>query len=197
MLKKDLNQMNLVEFLNFATNYPSLYKLENDETDWIFFTQFDLQGTQLLVIDASFVPDASNGLLIELSPGSYQIDAKATKCNDEYAISRLRVVRLNTTAQCRAKIGETWTDTALTGICDYQTFSLIWEKDAQAAWNKIASNLNSSAWAGIAVLDKDAGAVMPFVQSGAGDGIYPVFELSDNQVRVGIEIEFLVNILGQ
>jgi hypothetical protein len=183
--------MNLIEYLKYAYVYPSLAKQEMVEPDWLPFTNFELMGPQLLIIDASYVPGAEDGLLIDMDPGTYEIDAKVMIYGIDHYVSRLRIIRRGKTSMRGNRIGETWTDVALTGICDLQVFSMIWERDTDEAWNKIETAINSSNGAGIAELDKEAGAVMPFVQSGYGDGTFPVFDLIDNQMRVGVEIEFI------
>jgi hypothetical protein len=106
-------------------------------------------------------------------------------------ISRLRTWLHGTAPTLGDQIGDTWTDTALTGICDYKTFRLAWDRDAAAAYATIMPTFGSADTHGVAVLDADEGAIMPFVSSGFGDGEFPVNGLVVDSRRVGVEIEFI------
>ncbi|MDQ6631682.1 MAG: SEL1-like repeat protein [Verrucomicrobiota bacterium] len=161
------------------------------QTEWLDFHDFDLKGTSILIVDAQFVPSKEDGLLVSLDSGKYLIQAKANSYGGDRRISRLRIFRKNTIPQLCSEIGKTWTDTANTGICDFEIFSKAWGNDDDASYEIIQEDLETDNSFGTATLDAARGAVMPFVHSGFGDGSFSVFELVENGVRVGFEIEFI------
>ncbi len=89
------------------------------------------------------------------------------------------------------KLVGTGTDTANVGLCDFDVFARACGGDHEASWEIISPAIEEAEILGIAVLDEEAGAVMPFVRSGFGDGTFPVFELVSNGSRVGFEITFI------
>lgn len=162
-----------------------------EQTDWLEFCHLELKGSRVLVVDAQFVPSEKDGLIIELSPAVYAVQTKVTNFGGDVRISRLRVSLHGTKPQLGSQIGETWTDTANTGICDFETFSKAWSADNDASYQIIEPFLTDGSNFGIAELDVATGAVMPFVSSGFGDGSFDVFELTENGQRIGFEIEFI------
>jgi hypothetical protein len=160
-------------------------------TAWMDFCQFRLRGAKFLIVDASFLPSKEDGLLVRATPGEYLLQAQVTAYGSDRRISRLRGLLKGTQGKLGAKLGETWTDTATTAICDFQLFSKAWGADDEISYAKIEKGLEAAENHGIAVLDKDREAVAPFVASGFGDGTFPVYELVQRRRRVGFEIEFI------
>jgi len=140
------------------------------QSDWLEFCEVNLVGPRFLVVDASFVPSAEDGVLIEAPPGQYEIRAKCIDYGGDVRISRLRVILKGKQPKIGPELGKTWTDTATTGWCDYEVFSKAWGDDDDASYAKISGTIEESDDYGIAVLDPGTGAVMPFVSSGFGDG---------------------------
>jgi hypothetical protein len=145
-----------------------------------------------MVIDPSFAPFERHGLLIDLPVGEYEVVAKVMDYVTEKRVSRLRVLRVSSEPQVGGEIGKTWSDTARIGACDYEAYKRAWGDDDDRAWTIVGPTLEQDP-TGVAVLDQDSGAILPFVESGFGDGEFPVFELRDPTagVRVGIEVEFI------
>jgi len=160
-------------------------------TEWMDFCHLDLQGPEFLIADASFLPSEEDGLLVKAPQGRYLLQVKAMEYGDDTRPSRLRAALLGTTPQLGAKLGETWTDTATTGICDLRRFSAAWGDDDEASLAKVEEAISAAEIFGIATIDAAAGAVAPFLQSGFGDGTFPVYELVEGDRRVGFEIEFI------
>jgi len=106
-------------------------------------------------------------------------------------ISQLRAIPSGVTSSTGAQIGETGTDTAKIGVCDHDVFASAWGDDDEASWDIISPAIEDAETHGIAVLDDQVGAVMPFVSSGFGDGTFPIHELVSNGSRVGFEVTFI------
>ena len=161
------------------------------ETDWMNLCELDLIGAQFLVVDANFVPSAKDGILISSKPGKYQVQIKGIDFSGDRRVSRLKVFLQNESPTLGKQAGETWTDTAQTGIVDYESFSKAWGDDDDASYKKLQDKLESAENFGVVKFDKSANAVMPFVSSGFGDGSFPVLELVTNGQVVGVEVEFI------
>jgi TPR repeat protein len=167
--------------------------LTGERSGWLDFCDLVLKGGSILVVDTQFVPSEKDGLLVKLTPGTYSVQAKAVNYGGDVRIARLRVVKNGISPALAEKLGETWTDTANTGICDFETFSQAWGKDDDASYQIIEPFFDTGEEFGIAVLDEARNALMPFVHSGFGDGSFPVFELQADGVRSGFEIEFIAD----
>lgn len=161
-------------------------------TDWLEFCTFTLVGPKCLIVDANFGP-ADIGVLVKLSPGKYLVQVKGVDYGGDKRIARLRLLLPGREPSLGARLGKTFTDTAMTGICDYKVFGEAWSDDNDASYEKVAAYWKDGQELGVAVLDKKAGAVMPFVTSGFGDGTFPVYALVADGQRVGFEIEFIAN----
>ncbi len=151
----------------------------------------DLIGAQFLVVDANFVPSAKDGILVASKPGKYLVQVKGMEFSSDKRVSRLRAVLKGESPSIGRQAGKTWTDTALTGIVDYESFSKAWGDDDDASYDMLQDKLESAENFGVVKFDKVAKAVMPFVASGFGDGSFPVFELVANGQVVGFEVEFI------
>jgi len=154
-------------------------------------SRFTLSGPEFLIVDAAFLPSKEDGLVVKAPSGSYVIQAKVIAYGCDRRISRLRAVLDGFQVQLGDKIGETWTDTATTAICDLRVFSEAWGDDDDASYAKIEEALDNAEAFGVAVLSEAAGAVAPFVSSGFGDGTFPVFQVVKEGKRVGFEVEFI------
>ena len=162
-----------------------------EHSGWLDFCSLSLKGGSFLAVDAQFVPSEPDGLLVKLPPGNYSVQAKAVNYGGDRRVSRLRVFRDGASPKLGEKIGETWTDTAKTGVCDFESFSQAWGSDDDASYETIEPFFDTDNPFGIVIFDAARGAIMPFVDSGFGDGTFPVFELAENGKRVGFEIEFI------
>ncbi|HXR03384.1 MAG TPA: hypothetical protein VN836_01600 [Verrucomicrobiae bacterium] len=161
------------------------------ESDWLEFCDLTVRGSKVQVVDASYVPDEREGCMVTLAPGSYHVEVKATAYGGDVRISRLRLVRHGVSPSIGAVLGETGTDTANIGVCDHEVFARAWGGDNDASWEIISPAIEEADTHGIAVLDETAGAVMPFVRSGFGDGTFPVHELVADGSRAGFEVVFI------
>ena len=163
-----------------------------EESDWLDFCDLQVGGKSIWVGDANFVPHEGDGFLVAVDPGCYSVRAKAIDFGGDKRVSRLRVCRQDAQPEVGGKIGDTWTDTAITGICDHEVFAEIWGEDDDASDAIIRPTLDDySDCHGIAVLDQARHVIMPFVDSGFGDGSFPIFELTQGGHRIGFEVEFI------
>ncbi len=144
-----------------------------------------------LICDFQFIPSVEDGLVVEVEPGTYAIEAKGIDYVGDRRVSRLRVFqRSGTPPTLGKKIGETWTDTACSAVCDLDRFTKEWNALGEdAASDKLQEEYGVED-CGIFRLSPQ-GSSVPYVTSGFGDGAFPVFELCSGLKRVGFEIEFI------
>jgi hypothetical protein len=161
-----------------------------NQTGWMDLCSFHLRGSKFLVVDPSFAPSEADGVVIQASPGEYLAETKVMIFGTDRRISRLRVHHKHSNGIIGSELGKSSADTGQIGICDLEVFRKAWGTDDDAAHAKIEDAVQDSDF-GVVVLNKREGAVMPFVQSGFGDGIFPVFELLEGGSRVGFEVEFI------
>jgi hypothetical protein len=160
-------------------------------SSWLSFCRLDISTGRLAIGDAQFamIPD----MLVKLPVGRYSVEVKIIEVNGQRIVSRLRLIRAGTRGKLGRLLGETATDTAQTGVCDYDHFARVWV-DFETSFEPIGEALHAAAMAGdlcgIAILDAHLGAVMPFVTSGFGDGIYPVFKVIAGSKPIGVEIRY-------
>ncbi len=187
--------MNLEEYLkgtkaSIATTMPQKGS-KGKETDWLYFCELNLRSGKLLVVDPSYGPKPDQGLLVDLPTGKYVIQARVLNYGPVRYVSRLRVLIQESTPTVGKSIGTVGNDTAQIGVCDHEVFSEAWGDDDDASLEKIQNTLWDAEEHGVAVLDEENGAVMPFVSSGFGDGEYHVHELLSDGKLAGVEVEFI------
>lgn len=164
------------------------------ESEWLGFTQLDLSEGRLLICDLGFIPSEDDGLLVELPAGRYEVQAKVMEYAGDQRVSRLRLAPSGIAASLGEQLGETWTDTAQTSICDFTAMSRHFEAaelDDDAFGEQLDQTREEQGVCGVLELDAARRAVAPFVDSGFGDGTFPVFALIAGGQRVGVEIEFI------
>jgi hypothetical protein len=162
------------------------------ESDWRDFCDFKLYSGRVRIVDPSFVVD-EGGCIMDLAPGMYSLQTKTMVYDGDERVSRLRAVQSGISATLGAQIGEAGCDTARIGICDEEVFSRACEElgdDVEETLLTAPNDVEGDLW-GVVVLNRTLGAVMPFVDSGFGDGTYPVRELVAEGRRVGFEIVFI------
>ncbi len=161
------------------------------ETDWKLLSKLTLKGGKFLVCDFQFIPSEKDGISVQAPPGIYTVEAKAIDFDGDRRISRLRVLQRGKKPCIGKQLGDTWTDTAMTGICDLEILSKEWTAIGQdKAEEKLQEEYERGEDCGVFTL-KSKGTKVPFVSSGFGDGTFPIFELCDSEDRVGFEIEFI------
>jgi hypothetical protein len=164
------------------------------ETGWLRFTRLMLSEGRLLICDPDFIPSEDDGLLVELTAGQYEVQAKVMEYAGDQRVSRLRMVPAGIAASLGEKLGETWADTGQTAVCDFTAMTRHFEGaklDGDAFREKLDDARDEQGRCGVLKLNAARGAVAPFTDSGFGDGTFPVFALMVDGRRVGVEIEFI------
>lgn len=181
---------NLTDYLE-KSGPPGRMGVKGVETDWMEFTTLPVTSGKILVVDPGFAPEINDGVLVELPPGTYVLKAKAMQFGKERRPSRLRVALEGTKSSIGGVIGEAWADTARIGVCDPEVFEAEWKND-DWAYEQL-DRVFSQTFTGVAVLADGTDAILPYVESGFGDGDFPVHELIEEGTgrRVGVEVEII------
>lgn len=164
------------------------------ESDWLRVAELPVVSGRILFVDVSFVPHEEEGLTVLLEPTVYCVEAKVVDYGADRRVGRLRILAPNAGRPVGgARLGRTWTDTGKTGVCDLVVFGEAWGPDEDVSYRRIAPTVEAPTPFGVAVLNESTGAVMPFVESGFGDGEYPVQELlnATDRRRIGAEVVFI------
>lgn len=161
------------------------------ESDWLLLGEFDLLSGRMIAVDVR-AGSPEDSPVVDLPPGRYRAECRGVAYGCGRWVSRLRAVREGCDGLLGAVVGEAWADVANIGLADLEPFAVysaaLLEAEAGAP---IFRRLESITTVGMLHLDPPGGAWMPLVESGWGDGTFPVFELVDRGERVGLEVEFI------
>ncbi len=183
----------LSQHLERETEGDAVHGAVGRETEWLGFTQLDLSDGKLLICDLEFLL-IEEDLLVKLPPGRYEVQAKVMEYPGDRRVSRLRLLPAGAVVNLGEQLGETWTDTAVTSVWDSTAMARAWERlgmNDDALHARLEQVRDEQGRCGVLDLDAAQGAVAPFVDSGFGDGTFPVFALTADGRRVGVEIEFI------
>ncbi len=165
------------------------------ETGWIPFDELKLRSGKLFITDPIAGVGMEEGLGVELPPADYRLEAKVMDYGQDKRISRLRIVLPDGDAEIGEQIGSTWTDVGSTGVCDHEDLAKALE-DYHENRDALYDRVDEEVWRdgighGSVILDEKSSGAMHVVNSGFGDGEFPVYELLSASGRVGCEIEFI------
>jgi hypothetical protein len=164
-----------------------------EERPWESLGQIQLNSGKLLIEDAAFSPSLEDGLIVELAPGTYDVERKLVVYGNDARNAGLRVFPRGQTTSRGAQIGETWTDTGELGVSDFDrarsTLEALGDDAFYDQYSKILDQADPGTGSGI--VRHENAPLLFFVSSGFGDGTYPVYELVSQDTRSGVEIEFI------
>jgi len=167
----------------------------SEESVWLELGTLDLRSGHLRIVDPTWSDPANEGLLLELGPGTYLIEAKVMKFGQDRRISRVRLFLKNETPIVGESIGEASADVAHIAFFDSEEVKRLLDDSPDRAADMIAKAYwqadDTQGDCGIALLDDDTDLKMPYVWTGFGDGSFPAYELKSGSARVGVEIEFI------
>lgn len=182
----------LKSFLDAPPPGSAVRGATGQESGWLRLGELAVTGDLVLVCDRDFLPSKDDGLAVKLAPDTYVVEARVQVYPGDRRISRLRLVAAGCTPTPGESLGETWTDTAVTAICDLKTFQQVWERLGEdVSRSRLETARESLNDCGVFSLEAGTGAVAPWVTSGFGDGIFPVTAQVEAGRRVGFEVEFI------
>lgn len=159
---------------------------------WIPFLNFAVKGSGLVLTELRPGP-VKDGLRVSLEAGDYYAQVRGFTRGVERRCARLRVARYGCLPEKRGQVlGNVSTDMATLGFYDPKAFSALLRAGSEEffEWGERVLDPNAPT-CGVLVYDLKKSAILPYVQSGFGDGTFPVFELLNDGQRVGFEVEFI------
>jgi hypothetical protein len=161
-------------------------------TGWMLWGPFDVRGRNVLIVDPHRGPDARQGVLLRLAPGEYDVSLKIMEFAGDRRVARLRFARAGKRPRLGPELGQVACETARLGFCDHELAAPAWERlGEEEAFQRVETELRDSRLVGFVELDAAAEIAMPFVDTGLGDGSFPVYELLAADIRVGFEVELI------
>jgi len=161
------------------------------ESDWLFHCEFEVQGTRLQMLDVSMAGNDGEGVILDVSPGVYVVEARVMTYGIDRRISRVRVHPKGAVGTLGEVTGEVGVDLAAVAICDVDRLAG-WAQAEEAEWQRWGHPLwyGRTTPAGIYAC-APAKTIVPFIDTGFGDGTYPVQYLMYDSRPVGLEAVFI------
>jgi hypothetical protein len=161
------------------------------ESDWLFHCELELQGARLQMLDVFMAGNDDEGVILDASAGVYVVEARVMTYGIDRRISRVRVYPKGQVVGRGELAGEVGVDLAAVAICDVDRLAG-WARSHQDEWQRWGDKLWFARITRAGVYScEPAKTVVPFVDSGFGDGTYPVYYLTHDGRPVGLEAEFL------
>ena len=160
-------------------------------TPWLPFLPMPVKGNGLFLTDMRPGP-TEDGLKVELEPGNYRVEVQGFVRESDRRCARFRVYLEGSKPELGQQLGTVATDLATMGFYDPKCFQSLRKQGSEEffAWGESAFDASKSSH-GVLVHDLKRSAILPYVTSGFGDGTYPVYELTQQNRRVGFEVEFI------
>ena len=166
------------------------------ETDWLVVGHIDLLFGKVAVVDSSYAAGQCVGSMHRISSGRYQAKVKVMEYGRDRHVSRFRLCSHEEGTALGRKVGEIGIDSARAVIWDapfagdYRSRKPSLLKDVQAAqerlWVPPKRNLCS-----VGKIARTRGSKLIVVETGFGDGSFPIHEIRGGGKRVGLELVFI------
>jgi len=182
----------LADFLARTPSGPEVASgTPGEESDWLFFCDFELRGARLQILDVYMAGNLDEGVILNAAPGTYAIEAKVMTFGIDRRVSRVRVQPKGRQGTLGEPAGEVGVDLAAIAVCDVDRLAP-WAQADEDQWQQWGEDLwfGRTDMAGIYSC-RPADTVVPFIDSGFGDGTYPVHYLTENGRPIGLEVVFL------
>ena len=195
-LNKELELLNKPEKTIPTTKLDRAIKDIQSEVDkneclWVEFLPFELKGRSIYLTDLRPGP-CEDGVKIKLEKGNYDVQVCLKVIGDIPVIAAMRVTLEGIEGTDIKQVDEISIDGGSLGFYDYERIRSCFGYDMEAlySWGE-SKMLSGDDEYGVLVYDLKRGYILPFVQSGYGDGVYPVYEVLDKGFRVGALVEFI------
>lgn len=151
----------------------------------------EISSGTLSIGDPIFFP--GDQIVAEVQPGIYVVEAMGVDYGIERRIARLRILAPTKEYEVQ-HAGEISVDSGSVAVCDLKVFTQALreiETDLPAVQIRYLDKLALTRRYGVIDLEADFPARMAWVQSGWGDGRYPVYKLLYRDQIVGVEAVFI------
>ena len=178
------NELNKLLALRGAAVIDAEKKITNQ---WILCTELELRGKYLSPCDLGQVPDYQSSISIPINPGRFKAEVQLEKSaiGDWFIVSVVRIVSGEPDYAASKIAGWLDIDLAAVAIFDRQAFFRKVAVDDREAISMDLIEIECAPC--IMMLGKQPIFIVP---TGDGDGCYPVIELKNAGVPIGIELRF-------
>lgn len=162
-------------------------------TDWLPFTTWEFGGGALQIVDLDFAGDDSMAPVAQAVPkATMRVEAKGFSDEDnQRQVAALRAVPDKVAASRGAHLGHAGVDTATVCVCDFERVKAYGDQDEDGFLEWLEEEEDALCEQCGVIKSSKAGISLPFVQSGYGDGSYPVIALEHDGKTVGLEVVFV------
>jgi hypothetical protein len=168
------------------TRRKKLHGDERIESDWVGAGSFELIGERLEICDCLAMPDEDTDGF-RLGAGIYDLSLKVMTDRLERRISRIRVVSQGRQHKVAEAIRQVEVDGGGVSIFDVDP---ILGCDPEVLMD-LEDRIIGTTFNGFAIFYSFGPTRVSMIQSGYGDGSYPVYALRDGEELVGLEVEFI------
>jgi hypothetical protein len=154
---------------------------------WWPLGKIQIDSGRLWVGDGQFAPDADDGQVIDVTPGTYEVAIDEVMVGQ--GANRIRAVLEGANPQVAKEIGTSWADTGCHGVCDQVAVAAI-AATFDGGFHDLFMDAYEKGKPGVFHFDPENKVGMAWSFIDGGDGDYRVYELTENGQRCGIEVEF-------
>lgn len=161
------------------------------ESEWIEHGPLQVKGARLQIVDVYQAGNDPEGVILPVTAGEFVVEARVVTFGDDQRVSRVRVRPTQSSCVVGDKAGEVGVDLAAIAVTDVDLLGAWAEanRDETQDWGQELW-FNRAAPAGFFSCPA-ASTELAFVDSGIGDGTYPVYYLVENGRNVGLEVAFI------
>ena len=186
--------MNIINFLRKALGAAAKTGASGNESSWFHLCKFTLRGRQLQMVELRIVggKHEEDSVAIPAAPGAYSVECRTMSYGSDRRISRMRVYPTGASTTVGRELGTVdvdWGGIAITDV-DVLAPSVNDHMDEYSRWFDQDVFGKHDEPAGV-LRWIPAGTDIPYADGGFGDGTYPVYELVNNEMAIGLEVVFI------
>ncbi len=186
----------ILDFLNQQAGHESKSKQMGDFTDWLEFVELDLKGDALQFTETRVLGlrgnENSECHEIPATPGKYTVQCKGVSFGNDRRIAALRAFPKGRTVTVGMKVAEIPVDFGGVSVVDIATMSPSIDEDEERHQEWIEDTLYGDDLSAVSIHEWPITQTkIPSVESGFGDGVYDLLELSADGEIVGLQIVFI------
>lgn len=159
------------------------------ESDWLDAFGIDLSSGKIHLMDPCQLGVAAEAYTASLPAGTFEVKVKVMPFGWDVRVSRLRIVRTDSPLVLGNQMGEIGIDAANIAICNFPPHEAA--KDELTGEKIYAALVDQNGLAKIFKPDGPAEDVIVAISTGFGDGRYPIYELTNDAGRAGLELVFI------